>query len=76
MLAEKGIMRTGQRVILADGSEGVITSGTYSPTLEQSIALARIPITTNEKAMVEIRGKLLQAKIGKPRFVKKGRRLW
>ena len=43
ILQDKGIMRTGQRVITEEGAEGVITSGTYSPTLGKSIALARVP---------------------------------
>jgi aminomethyltransferase len=51
----------------------VITSGSYSPTLEQSIALARVPAETGDNVMVDIRGKLIPAKVGKPRFVKQGK---
>jgi aminomethyltransferase len=72
-LLDKGIMRHDQRVIIEGHADGIITSGTYSPTLEQSIALARVPIETGEHVMVEIRGKLLSANVGKPRFVKNGK---
>lgn len=72
-LLDKGIMRHGQKVIIEGCGEGIITSGGYSPTLEQSIALARVPIATNDKVLVDIRGKLIPAAVGKPRFVKQGK---
>jgi len=71
-LEDKGIMRTGQRVIVEGLADGVITSGTYSPTLAKSIAFARVPIETGAEVMVDIRGKLFKANVGKPRFVKHG----
>lgn len=71
ILQDKGIMRAGQRVVVAGQSDGIITSGTYSPTLDASIALARVPIDTGDRVMVEIRGKLLEAQVRKPRFVKR-----
>ncbi|HBI21617.1 MAG TPA: glycine cleavage system aminomethyltransferase GcvT [Legionella sp.] len=71
-LQDKGVMRTGQRVIVSGHPDGIITSGTYSPTLTQSIALARVPIETGDSVMVDIRGKLLPARVGKARFVKHG----
>jgi aminomethyltransferase len=74
-LLDKGIMRHGQKVIIEGCADGIITSGGYSPTLEHSIALARVPIATGETVMVDIRGKLIPAKVGKPRFVKEGKAL-
>jgi aminomethyltransferase len=71
-LQDKGIMRTGQRVFVEGFSDGLITSGTFSPTLGQSIALARVPIETSEHVFVDIRGKKLAACVGKLRFIKKG----
>ncbi len=68
----KGIMRTGQRVIVDGHADGIITSGTYSPTLAKSIAFARVPVETGAEVMVDIRGKLFPASVGKPRFVKHG----
>lgn len=72
-LMAKGIMRPGQKIFAANGREGVITSGIYSPTLKQSIALARVPSDALGEVMVEIREKRLPAKIGRPRFVKHGK---
>lgn len=72
-LLDKGVMRHGQRVLIEGHPEGIITSGSFSPTLERSIALARVPIETGEQVMVEIRGKLMPAKVDKPRFVKNGK---
>lgn len=72
-LEEKGIMRHGQRVVIEGLADGVITSGSYSPTLEKSIALARVPMNTGDRVMVDIRGKLIPARVGKPRFVKQGK---
>jgi aminomethyltransferase len=71
-LEEKGIMRPGQRVIIDGYPEGVITSGTYSPTLGKSIAFARVPVEAGAEVMVDIRGKMFPASVGKPRFVKDG----
>lgn len=70
-LLDKGIMRHGQKVITEEGLEGIITSGGYSPTLEHSIALARVPVDVGSQVMVDIRGKLIPASVGKPRFIKK-----
>lgn len=72
ILEDKGIMRTGQKVIVPREAEGIITSGTFSPTLGKSIAFARVPIATGDRVTVEIREKLLSAKVVKPRFVKNG----
>ncbi|MBA2649773.1 MAG: glycine cleavage system aminomethyltransferase GcvT [Legionella sp.] len=72
-LLDKGIMRNGQKVLIEGLGEGIITSGSYSPTLEQSIALARVPIETGHVVLVDIRGKLVPAAVGKPRFVKQGK---
>ena len=71
-LQDKGVMRAGQRVIVEGHPDGIITSGTYSPTLGQSIALARVPIETGEQVRVDIRGQLFPAYVNKPRFIKNG----
>jgi aminomethyltransferase len=54
---------------------GEITSGTFSPTLERSIALARLPAGAVQQVRVDIRGKLLNAKVVKPPFVRFGKPL-
>jgi aminomethyltransferase len=71
-LRDKGIMRQNQRVIVEGAADGIITSGGYSPTLNRSIALARVPIEAEGEVLVDIRGHLVPATIGKPRFVKHG----
>ncbi len=73
VLQDKGIMRAEQKVVIPNLTDGIITSGTYSPTLNQSIALARVPTATGTEVMVDIRGKLLRAIVTKPRFVKHGK---
>jgi aminomethyltransferase len=74
VLEDRGVLRSHQRVV-APGGEGEVTSGTFSPTLERSIALARVPAGTTERVQVDIRGKLLEARVVKPPFVRKGRAL-
>lgn len=67
-LHDKAVMRTGQRVFVNGAPAGIITSGTYSPTLTCSIALARVPVDVNGEVAVEIRHALYPVSIGKPRF--------
>jgi aminomethyltransferase len=79
LLEERGVLRSHQRVLVdgagAIGAAGEVTSGTFSPTLNRSIALARIPKTSNPLVQVEIRGKLHAARIVKPPFVRHGKPL-
>lgn len=74
VMEQKGVLRQGQRVVV-DGKDGVITSGSFSPTLGFSIALARVPATTSETAEVDIRGKMVPVKVVKPGFVRMGKKL-
>jgi len=73
VLEERGVLRGHQKVVVENVGEGEITSGTFSPTLKQSIALARVPVETGESCQVEIRGKLLNARVVKPVFVRDGK---
>lgn len=70
VLEARGVLRNGQQV-LADKGEGIITSGSFSPTLKQSIALARIPWGSGS-CQVELRGTMVPLKIVKPGFVRSG----
>ena len=72
ILIGKGVLRHGQRV-LTDHGEGVITSGSFSPSMDCSIALARVPKLARERCRVEIRDKLVDAVVVKPPFVKHGK---
>jgi aminomethyltransferase len=74
ILLDKGVLRGHQQVITKQGS-GEITSGSFSPTLQQSIALARLPlgVQIGDEVEVDIRGKLLNAKVTKPVFARNGK---
>jgi len=74
LLEDRGVLRSHQRVSVPDG-QGEITSGTFSPTLERSIAFARVPAATGSAVQVDVRGKLLNARVVKPPFVRFGRSL-
>ena len=74
MLEERAILRQGQKVYFDTDKklEGIVTSGTYSPTLKKPIALARIPKISAKSCFAEMRGKEVFAKIGSPKFIKEG----
>jgi aminomethyltransferase len=72
ILEGRGVLRGHQKVVTATG-EGEITSGTFSPSLQKSIALARVPADIGDSCQVDIRGKLLDAAVVKPVFVRDGK---
>ncbi len=72
LLIDKGVLRNHLRVI-TDQGDGEITSGSYSPTLSRSIALARIPAGVSSVVEVEVRNKFLKAEIVKVPFVRQGK---
>ncbi len=76
VLSERAVLRGHQKVIVEGVGEGEITSGSFSPTLGISIALARVPRETGDSAKVEIRGKLLDVRVIKPTFVRNGKRVF
>ncbi|MES2935035.1 MAG: glycine cleavage system aminomethyltransferase GcvT [Pseudomonadota bacterium] len=69
-----GVLRAHQKVITAKG-EGEITSGTFSPSMQQAIALARLPlgVAVGDTVQVEIRDKKLNASVVKLPFVRNGK---
>jgi len=69
-----GVLRAHQRVRTQHG-DGEITSGTFSPTMQRSIALARVPIAVapGDTVQVAVRDKLLNARVVKPPFVRHGK---
>jgi aminomethyltransferase len=72
VLEGRGVLRPGYRVVTAAG-DGLTTSGSFSPTLEKAIALARVPADVTGACEVEIRGKLFPARLVKPPFVRNGK---
>jgi aminomethyltransferase len=76
ILREKGgILRAHQRVVAASGEAGAITSGTFSPSRQPAIALARLPmdVAIGDTVHVEIRDKKLAATVVKLPFVRNGK---
>ena len=76
VLEDKGVLRSHQKVFTAQG-EGETTSGSFSPTLEKSIAMARLPlgVAPGDSVEVDIRGKRLKARVVKASFVRNGQGL-
>ena len=78
LLMDRGVLRSHQQVIAQlNGTEyqGEITSGGFSPTINQSIALARLPIqiSIGDEVDVVVRDKKLRAKVVKYPFVRNGK---
>ena len=72
VLEGKGVIRDHQKVVTSLG-DGEVTSGTFSPTMGKAIALARVPIGATGSCEIEMRNKLVSAKIVKPPFVRNGK---
>jgi len=74
VLLDRGVLRSHQKVVTPHG-EGEITSGTFSPTLDKSIALARVPneVKLGDTVQVAIRDKMLSARVVKYPFARNGR---
>jgi aminomethyltransferase len=73
VLEDRGVLRGHQKVLAGPAGEGELTSGTFSPTLERSIGFARVPAATGATVQVDIRGKLLNARVVKLPFVRNGK---
>lgn len=76
VLRERGVLRAEQ-LVTVDGCDekGVITSGTFSPSLGYSIALARVPAAIGSHCQVDMRGKLVTVEVVAPNFVRHGKAL-
>ena len=77
LLLDKGGVLRAHQVVRAAHGEGEITSGTFSPTLGQSIALARLPagVAPGETVKVVVRDRELAARVVKPPFARHGKAL-
>jgi aminomethyltransferase len=77
VMTKPGVLRAGQLARVAGSPKvGVITSGTYSPTLGHAIALARIPDIGAREAVVDIRGRLAPVRVVRPPFVRHGKKVY
>ncbi|MFL6656040.1 MAG: glycine cleavage system aminomethyltransferase GcvT [Sulfurifustis sp.] len=72
-----GVLRSHQKVYCENLGTGEITSGGFSPTLNCSIALARVPagVPVGSRCLVDVRGKQLEARVVKYPFVRHGKSL-
>ncbi len=75
VLTEKGGVLRAHQMVETDAGAGETTSGTFSPTMNASIALARVPLAVQvgDSVRVEIRGRALAARVVKPPFVRHGK---
>jgi aminomethyltransferase len=74
VLEGQGVLRNHQKVLVEGIGEGEITSGSFSPTLNKGIALARVPVGIGANCQIEMRGKAVPAAVIKPPFVKQGKK--
>jgi aminomethyltransferase len=75
VLEGKGVLRNHQKVACGAHGEGEITSGSFSPTLNKSIALARVPaaVALGATVQVDMRGKWQPARVVQYPFVRNGK---
>lgn len=76
VLEGRGVLREGLTVQVEGVGEGIITSGTFSPTLKHSIAIARVPVATGDSAMVDLRGTPTAVRVVKMPFVRNGKKVF
>ena len=74
LLDAGGVLRAHQKLHTAHG-DGEITSGTFSPTMKRSVALARLPVgvAVGDTVHAEVRDRKLAARVVKPPFVRNGK---
>ena len=72
ILRDKGVLRSGYEITHEQG-KGVVLSGSYSPTLQSSIGLARVDQGYKENGKVMIRNKILNIDFVSPRFLGQGK---
>lgn len=75
VLTGRGVIRHGQRVGTNAG-DGVVTSGSFSPTLGYSIGFARVPPGATGDCLIEIRNSSIPGRIVRPPFVRQGRQVF
>lgn len=73
LLTGRGVLRSHQKVLIDGREVGEVTSGGFSPTLERSIAFARVTPGIGETCAVDIRGKQVPAQVVKTTFVRHGK---
>ncbi len=75
-IIERGIARDGQAVVIDGLQVGRVTSGSPAPYLKKNIGMAYVPIEfarEGQQIQIDVRGRLVQAKIVKTPFYKRER---
>jgi len=72
LVLDKGAIPRKGSVVETPKGEGVITSGSFAPTMDRPIAFARIPAGDFDSVEVIVRGRSLKARVVKPPFVRNG----
>ena len=73
LLKQRAIPRPGCSIMVSGDKVGQVTSGTFSPTLQKGIALGFVlkrTLEADQTLTVDIRGRLHEAEIVKPPFVR------
>lgn len=67
----RGIPRPDCEVFAGDQRVGIVTSGTFSPTLKMGIALALLDpgVAEDDEVLIDVRGRRVAATVVKPPFV-------
>ncbi|MGP5554392.1 glycine cleavage system aminomethyltransferase GcvT [Psychrobacter celer] len=81
LLTTRGVLREGMTVTINQGTDneqtGIITSGTFSPSLKNSIAIARVPASISDEDSVQVdlrgKGKFVDVRVVKLPFVRNGK---
>jgi len=75
VLIDKGGVLRAHQTVHSDRGEGEITSGTFSPTLNRSIAFARLPagVAPGDAVKVVVRDRQLAARVVKLPFARNGK---
>ncbi|MBF0255050.1 MAG: glycine cleavage system aminomethyltransferase GcvT [Gammaproteobacteria bacterium] len=76
LLEDKGVLRQSMALFAGERVVGEITSGGFSPSLQRSIAMARVSADAGEDLQVELRGKRLPVRRVKLPFVRNGKAMF
>ncbi len=71
-LAGRGVPRHGHTIVSEDRTVGVVTSGTFSPSLERGIGMGYLAVGTDGHVEIEVRNRRLEAKLVDLPFYKEG----
>jgi aminomethyltransferase len=73
VLEGRGVLRSHMKARFANGATGETTSGSFAPSMKNSVALARVQGHASGACEVEIRGQWLPARVVQPPFVRNGK---